>query len=285
MKSKSTTWLYLITGLFLIVSRTLQIVVLTEPDTAFLKQEFLSVNIIFAAIGVLGLAALFIVALNVCRFPYETPTNPVPRFIVSLVSGVLYAISGAITMIVFKNNVLLLLLSLLSAFVTLLFGFLCLSKNKIPKGLFLVLVVYWIYEFIISYLHYSTRPLRVRTVCETFAIALIVVFFLFLAKAKIGFKNKKSVKSFCPIGLVASLLCFVSLVPEFIATALGYSANVSASCVSQAALLAAGIFTAVVSFEGFKRKRVDSLNITPVEETENANQFECCDDNAATDDK
>jgi hypothetical protein len=87
---------------------------------------------------------------------------------------------------------------------------------------------------------------------ETFAIVFCVFFFLLFGKLKGGINKSRSARLLRPTGLVASTLCFTSLVPEFIVWIAGQPEKLTTSCVSQAALLAGGIFTAFISLYCFR---------------------------------
>lgn len=254
MKLQLTTLLYFVSNLIFITLRTIQILCFTEADTAFLTPSSLPFSIAFVAIAVLLLVAVFTNALYKPRMPKEVKAKTKPCLGIAIASGVLYAVSGTYFWMTNESGGFFFVVSLAAALTTLLYGFTEYLGFEFPRVATVVLIGVWVYEFILSYLFYSTRALRFRTILETLAIAFVLLFFIAFGKLKSGVKQTRNIQLLYPLGLVASTLCFVSLIPEAIAIAVGQSSKVSQSCVSQAALLSAGIFTAFISLYCFKRK-------------------------------
>lgn len=254
MKLQLTTILYFISNILFITFRTVQILCFTEKDTAFLMPRYMPVTIAFCAIGVVLLCTIFINALYKPRMPKDIKAKTVPSLAVSAVSGVLYAVSGILYTINVKSVSFFLIVSITSALACILYGFTEFFEYEFPRFATLILIIAWIYNFITSYIFYSTKPLRFRTILETLAIALVTLFFISFGKLKSGVKQNRNIRLLYPLGLIASTLCFVSLVPETIAAMLGGSAKITESCISQTALLSAGIFTAFISLGCFKRQ-------------------------------
>ena len=148
---------------------------------------------------------------------------------------------------------LIFVFSLVATFTLVLYGLSATKRITVPKFLALLFTLLWLCEFILSYLFYVTSALRVRTVIETLAMVALILFFLSFGKAQSGVKSQKNVRFLFPLGLVASTLCFVSVVPEVFAIILGFTKNVSVSSASEWALFGAGIFTAFVSLDCAKK--------------------------------
>lgn len=254
MKLQLTTILYFISNILFIAFRTVQILCFTEKDTAFLMPQYMPLTISVCAVGLLLLGIIFINALYKPRMPKDIKAKTVPSLAVSAVSGVLYAVSGVLYTLDHKSISFFLVISVAAALTCILYGFTEFFGYEFPRFATLILIITWIYEFITSYLFYSTKPLRFRTILETLAVAFVVLFFISFGKLKSGVKQARNIRLLYPLGLIASTLCFVSLVPEFIAWSFGEPAKITESCVSQAALLSAGIFTAFISLGCFKRQ-------------------------------
>ncbi len=262
MKLQLTTLLYLIGNAVLILFRTIQIIFFTEPGSAFLKTSSLPINIILVVVSLLLMVSVFTNALYKPRMPKEIKTKSVPSVAISVFAGVLYIISGSIYL---AGNIqtggLFFTISLFGGLTCFLYGFTEFSGFEFPRIATLVWIGVWVYEFILSYAYYSTRPLRFRTILETLAIAFVLLFFISFGKLKSGVKQSRNIQLLYPLGLIASTLCFVSLVPEWLALLLKHGAKVSDSCISQPALLAAGSFTAFVSLYCFKKQPREVKNI------------------------
>ncbi|MBE6798308.1 MAG: hypothetical protein E7525_00800 [Ruminococcaceae bacterium] len=259
MKHWLTTLIYFIGNIVFIALRTIQILLFTESETAFLKPDTMPVNIVFGVLGALLIGALFATSLFKPRKLREVEENSYPCLIISCLVGGLYLISGLISFMTNTSGIFTALVSVLAAATSVLYGFTEFKGYEFPRFGALFLVIVWAWEFILSYFYYTTRPLRLRTVLETFAIVFCILFFLSFAKLKSGVDQSRSAKLLYMSGLVASTLCFASLVPEFIVWAVGKSANLTASCVSPAALLAGGIFAAFISLYCFKAADSNSI--------------------------
>lgn len=254
MKLRATTLLYIAVNAILLIFRTVQITAMTTPETAFLDDRFSAIGVIGAIVAVLLFAVLFVNAVGVRKTPKSLELKGLPSAVACGVTGLLFLISGIVSLFDGEatGKVILFVLSLAAAAVCFLFAASSVKNRRIPKAAPLLLLALWLGELVFSYLFYTTRPLRARTVYETLAMAALIVFFLAFCKAHSGVKPRSNLRRVYSFGLVASTLCFVSIVPEFIATVLGFSEKVSESCVSQLALLGAGIFTAFVSLYCFR---------------------------------
>ncbi len=254
MKLKYTTKLFIVVNLIVVAFRTVQIMLLTESGSAFLKSNMLAVNIIGTVLVVLSLGALCFNANGAVRQPEALNCKGVPSAVVAGLSGVLYlaggcvgAFSGA------KVNVGLLAASFAVAVACTFLAFSALSKLRFPKGAALLFLVYWLVEFICAYLFYTEKALRVRTVYETFAICAVLLFSVTLGKAISGVNPEKNFRRIYPLGLLACTLCNVSLIPEIIAWVCGFGDKVTESAVMPLSLAAAAIFTGFFTINTFKK--------------------------------
>lgn len=287
LKPRATTLLYIITNIFLIAFRTLQITVMTVSETAFLDKRFSAVSVICTVIEVLLLAVLFLNASGTRRIPNEIIFKGLDSAFVCGISGLLLIEGGAVSLLdqsEKSGSGVLFLLSIAAALVCFLYAASALTGKRVPKAAPIVLLALWLGELISSYLFYMTRALRARTVYETFATAALILFFLFFGKVCGGVKAEKNMHIVYPLGLTASTLCFVSVIPEFLSGIFGDSAKISISCVPELSLLGAGIFAAFVSIRCCKPAKrtlyVPSANTFSEEEAKP--EHEAFDDNIAT---
>ena len=94
MKLKYTTKLFIAVNAIILAFRTLQVLLLTEPNTGFLKGDYIVVNIIGAVLVVACLAALFSNASMAVRQPRKINCGGVASCVVAALSAVLYFASG-----------------------------------------------------------------------------------------------------------------------------------------------------------------------------------------------
>ena len=254
MKLKFTTALYIAVNAIILIFRTLQIILLTEPETAFLKDDYVVINVIGAAISFLALLLLGYNSYRAIKQPVGIKISGVSTLISATICGVSLIISCSFQMI-YKSPAwkMTLVLGLLAALCVILMAATSVTTFKFKKIFMLPIIVFWAYQFVMSYVFYTGRPLRVRTIYEIFAMCLVILFFICMGKAYSNVNTKKNLQRLYPLGLMASSLCFISVVPEFIAEILGYSTNVSVSAVSITALFGSGVLIATVALNTFKR--------------------------------
>ena len=259
MKHRLTTLIYLIGNVLFIALRTVQILFFTEKGTAFLTTNSMPFSVAFSILFVAIIATSFSFALFSNKRLREVPENSYPCLIVCLIVGALYLVSGLVSYLLYSAGIFFALISVLAAASMVLYGFTEFKGYEFPRFGSLFLIAVWSWQFILSYLCYTTRPLRLRTVVETFAIITLILFFLLFGKLKSNVDLNKSSRLLHPLGLVASTLCFASIVPEFIAWTLGNTDKLTFSCLSPVSLLAGGIFAAFISIYTFKSDDRDIL--------------------------
>ena len=254
MKLKYTTKLFIAVNAIILTFRTLQVLLLTEPNTGFLKGDYIVVNIIGAVLVVGCLAALFSNASMAVRQPEKINCNGAVSSIVAALSAVLYLASGVLAVITSQFGFrALFTTSVLAGVMCLVMAVSAIQQKPLPKALFLLPLPYWMSVLIISYLYYTERPLRARTIYETFAVCFVLLFTVCFGKAVSGVNAEKNFRRIYPLGLVASSLCILCVVPEGIAWIVGMSENVTNSPVMPLSLAAGALFTGFFTINTFKK--------------------------------
>ena len=258
MKLKFTTKLYLFTNILLTVLRTVQIIFFTD-DNGFLKKGHAAFNIIAPVICILFLLYTCGNALISNRKPKAVANKGWGGFTVGTVAGILYIMSGANSLVSgVVGGKWVFIFSLAAGFACFLFASSAKFDYGFPKPTALLLIAYWLVQMVITYIFYTERTLRVRTVYEVFAVILCLLFFSTFGKIESGIASGKTFKIFYCLGLAASTFCFVSAIPEFLAYIVTAGSHVSITAIPVPALLAGGIFTAYYTINTFatkKRKR------------------------------
>ena len=254
MKLKYTTKLFIIVNAIVTVLRTVQIFLLTEDKTGFLKPGLLVVNIIIAAFTVLCIAAMFSNSSQAVRQPEKLNCYGVPSAIAAGMTAWCYLGSGVAAVVIKSHGwKVLLLMSVLAAVMCIWLALAALKVVEIKKGIMLLPLPYWLIVFVLSYLFYTERSLRVRTVYETFAVSFFILFTVVLGKAVSGVNPEKNFRRIYPLGLTACTLCIVSVLPELIATVAGFAIKVSDSPVMPLTLVAGAVFSGFFTINTFKK--------------------------------
>lgn len=254
MKLKFATKTFIVSNVIFILFRSLQIILLTESTTAFLKRNFIVLNIIGTVICFLVLIYTALNSFLAIRQPKEINNIGLPTAILTVVSGLLLCINGGLMIvnqgIAWKT---LLLLTLFSALGMFLFAASSILDYKFPKIAPIGFIALFLFEFLISYTYYSEHPLRIGAVYTILAICVSLLFYLAFGKIVSGVSKTKSFRYMYPLGLTASTFCFVATVPEIIAKILGFSENISPAYNNLWLLLGNGIFIATVTLNTFKK--------------------------------
>lgn len=274
MKLKYATKLFIVVNLIAVLFRTVQICALTESGTAFLKEGTIIINIIGTCVLVGAYILLFFAALkDVCQ-PKKISCDGIPSIVALGITGSLYLV-GCVLSFVFKPYGwgMTAIMSLLCVGAILSFIDSALNKKPLSKVWVLAFIAYWLVEFVEAYLFYTERPLRVRTVYETAALCFIVAFLIVFGKAVSGVKSEQSFRLIYPLGLTASSLCIVSIVPETIASIIGFGQKVTESAVMPEALVAAAVFTGFFTINTFTKFNTIHHKVKQCIETDNAEKL------------
>lgn len=262
MKLKYTTKLFIVVNVIAVAIRTVQITVFTENETAFLKDGTLVGNIIFAALTLLALSAMFFNASQAVRQPQKINCRGIPSAVAAGFCGVVFLSDGILTLIhsskmlyggVSFATVVYTAVACAACFACVLMMVSAVKDRPLSKAAALSFVAYWVIQFITAYLFYTERPLRVRTVYEACALCFVIAFVITYGKAVSGVKPDKSFRRIYPLGLTACSLCILSVLPEFIAVLCGFGEKVSESAVMPLTLTAGAVFTGFFTINTFKK--------------------------------
>lgn len=254
LEMKYTTKLFIVVNLIAVLFRTVQICALTESGTAFLKEGMLVINIIGTCISVVAYSLLFYIASKAVRQPEKINCDGILSIVALGIVGSLYLV-GCILSVVFRPYGwgMTAIMSLLCVGAILSFMDSAYNKKALSKVWILAFIAYWLVEFVEAYLFYTERPLRVRTVYETAALCFIVAFYIVLGKSISGVKAEENFRLIYPIGLTACSLCMISVIPETIASIIGFSEKTTQSAAMPEALVAAAVFTGFFTINTFKK--------------------------------
>ena len=254
MKLKYATKLFICVNVLTVAFRTLQIIFMTESGTQFLKDSFKVISIIGTVVSVLALALLFANCACAVRQPEKVNCRGISATVASVLSGILYLVSGILAATGQQLGwQIILILSLSVTAACVLMAVSAATERGFPKVIAIAFLVYWLAELVLSYLSYIERALRVRTVYEVLAVCFVLLFSITFGKAVSSVDSEKNFRRIYPLGLTACSLCILSVVPEVIAKILGFADKVSQSAISPVALVAAAVFTGFFTINTFKK--------------------------------
>lgn len=247
MKLRFTTKSFIFSVTLFLVFRVLQIVFLTESETAFLKPQFLWLSIVGTVLCLLPTVYTAADDFYAFRCPEHVGRTGAFGAVICLISGIMIFISGIAS--VFSGS---LALDGLSGILQLVFpllgcaGCLIIAASELfdfspAKPTFLLLLAALIYEFICAYAVYTGRPLRVRTVYEILALVTSILFFLNLSKANSGIKTPLSFRLVYPLGSLAATFCFLATVPELLCAVFKCTDRVTEASAPMIFILGTGI--------------------------------------------
>ncbi len=270
MKLKYATKLFMAVNGITLLFRTMQVLLLTESGTGFLKTGYAAVNIIGAILVIFCLGALFINAIRAVRQPQNINCKGWPSVIVAGLCAAFYMASGISALAVKQLGwKILIVTSLLAAVMCIALAFSAVSGKALPKGVTLLPIPYWLTVLVVSYIYYTERPLRVRTVYEAFAVCFVLLFTVCFGKAVCGVNPEKNFRRMYPLGFTSCSLCLLCIIPEGIAIIFGMSEKITASPVMPLTLVAGALFTGFFTINTFKKsntihpkkgKKMDSEN-------------------------
>ncbi len=254
MKLKYTTKVFIVVNLIVVVFRTLQIMFLTESDTAFLKPKLLWLSIAGTVFCALSVAALFSNAIRAVRQPERINCKGTASAVASGITGVLYLISGISAAVSSAFGYLpLLVAAVLSAAGCAVYSVAAVNRCGLSKLATVFPIAYWLLTLVLSYVYYTEKPLRVRTVYEVLAMCFMLLFSVVFGKAVCSVNPTKNFRLIYPLGLCASTLCIASVLPELLCILFGFKDNVSASPVMSLTLVAGAVFSGFFTINTFKK--------------------------------
>lgn len=261
MKLKFTTKMYIAVNAVLLIFRTIQILFLTEAQTAFLKPNLLAINIIATIIITILLLYTAANSYLAIRQPTAIGNTGNVGFVLGIISAVLF-LAGFISTLIYQPHIwsILAVSSLATSATSTLYAVSQKSTQPLPRVAPLSFIVLGVFAIVSAYMFYSEHPLRVRTVYEFFALVSAVLFFLSFGKAVSAVKPKQNFRLMYPLGIVSSTLCFASVVPELLASVFNATDKISSTCVSQFILFACGLFIATVTLSTHMRTNTKKID-------------------------
>jgi len=247
MKHRYSLLLLLVVLPICILLRTIQIAFTIDGTTGFIKQQYSAISVMITVIICAAAASVGLLAVTIGQTkPNSKKQLPVVSVASALASGmfIYQAVSGtALVVSAAWYDVLLLILTLASAFVFLAYGLKNIYNYNMPSILLAIPVVYYIVKLISVFITTAKLALVTENIFLIFTNSVLLWFMLEFAsfENKIGDIEQKPNKLFSS-GLVAVVLCGVTSLPKLILSLSGQKSLSSGDIAEVLLSLSMGIF-------------------------------------------
>ena len=199
--------------------RLLQILFTIDGTTGFINQQYSDIGtlislIIFAAVAAMGVMAYFAEGPS----KPEPALRPILAFTCTLTGGMfIFATVSGISTFNSWHSILLVLLSLMSAFVFILFGLKNIYSYNFSPILLIVPTLYYIVKLINLFLTTSAIALVSENIFLLFTNSAVLWFLFEFAQYENNFGDpKKTYKKIFASGICAVMLCIITGLPKLI---------------------------------------------------------------------
>lgn len=247
MKHRHTLMLLSVALPICVLLRAIQMYFTIDSATGFIKQQYSAISVIITVIICAAVASIGLLAATL-EGVKQNSVKPCPAvaiasalaggmFIYQTVAGISALVGGA------WYDVLLIFLTLASAFVFVAYGLKNIYEYKFPSLMLVVPVVYYVVKLISVFVSTSALALVTENIFLIFTNSVLLWFMFEFAsfENQIGDINKKPKRLFAS-GLAAVMLCAVTSLPKFILS-ISSKTQLSSGDISAALLnMAIGIF-------------------------------------------
>lgn len=202
-----------------VILRYIQHVFTIDSTTGFIKQQYRDIStlisfVIFAAVAAMCVLAYFAEGIS----KKQNELRPILSLTCALTGGMfVYETVSGLSSLGSWYSILLVLLSLLSAFVFVSFGLKNIYPYNFPNLLLVIPAIYYIVKLISLFISTSALSLITENVFLLFTNSALLWFLFEFANFENEFGSpKKSHKKIFACGITAVMLCVVTALPKFI---------------------------------------------------------------------
>ena len=260
MKHRHTLILLCVSLPICVLLRAIQLIFTIDSTTGFIKQQYTAISVLITVIVCAAIASVSMLATTIDEVKQKAcDKRPVVALACVLVGGmfVYQTVEGAALLgSGVWYDTLLVLLTLLSAFVFVAYGLKNIYDYKIPSLMLVIPVIYYVVELISVFVGTSALALVTENIFLIFSNSALLWFMFEFAsfENQIGDIAKKPKKLFAS-GLAAVMLCAVTALPKLILLVSG-KAEISRGDISAALLnIAVGIFVLTYIIANFVGKK------------------------------
>lgn len=228
-----------------VILRTIQLIFTIDGATGFIKQQYTAISILITVIVCAAIAAMSMLAVSVDEIKERSHIKyPSVATVCALVGGMfVYQTVAGMAVLAAWYDVLLVLLTLVSAFVFVAYGLKNVYDYKMPAIMLVAPVLYYVVKLISVFVSTSALALVTENIFLIFTNSVLLWFMYEFAsfENQIGDVSKKPKKLFTS-GLAAVMLCAVTAIPKLILLLTGKT-EISSGDVSATLLnISVGIF-------------------------------------------
>lgn len=222
MRSKyifSIFYLVMIVSMF---QRIITVLKCTDSDTGTILTNKC---ILLFMLNIVLIGCASVISLSIRRCPLKMPLVKAPLSLVSFVFSVAILID---IIQIFKTSVqnetslsafdiprIILDLAVIAFFI--MYASKSFLKYHIPNLVYVIPLVYWMYNLIVSYIRISKMPLIAENTMLMLATASTVIFWLFVSKLANGIRSDKSIhKKILSVGIFSAITSITFSVPTLI---------------------------------------------------------------------
>lgn len=271
MKHKNIVAFFSVSLLFSMSIRIIQLMFMIEPDTGFVKPEYGNLQTALTAGLFFIIIAFTVFSALSRRRPLdieELPIKPLGVFAAvtaaaQLIEVAILALSSTFDI----SNMLMMLFLLLSSSFFILFSISIFTGNRIPMFASVFPVILYVYKLVASFISYTGIANISENMFDVAMLCVTLFFFLLHGKYLSEVTSPKKSRIIFPVGLVASLFCFLCTIPRYAIILLGASNILHESALPNISDFIMGVYIAafvLICFRKGKRiKRVPTIGIIP----------------------
>lgn len=222
-----------------VILRTIQHVFTIDSTTGFIKQPYIEISSLITLVVLAAVAAMYVLAYFADGVSKkQNDLRPILAFTCTLTGGIfVFETVSSLASLDSWYSILLVILSLLSAFVFIAFGLKNIYPYNFPTVLLVIPALYYIVKLITLFISTSALSLVTENIFLLFTNSAMLWFLFEFA----SFENQigdsiKSHKKIFACGITAVMLCVISALPKLLLLAF-FNAKASSGDVSASLLM------------------------------------------------
>lgn len=222
MKQIKTFMMFCVSALVSCVVRVCQLLFMTDPANGFFYPRYEAMGTALTVLYVAMFVATALVAYSEMRGTIKMTAESKVRTYILFVAG----LSVAAELLSFSPSggplgVLVLLLTLGCAAFFFIEATYSAAESRVPENLrqwmCVFPVCFWLAQTVMAFSQYMTVANIAENIFDLCAMGLLTLFFLLYGKTANKIGTSATIKLLTPLGLCASLLCFICSIPRYAA--------------------------------------------------------------------
>lgn len=221
MKQRHTTMLLCVATPVCVILRVIQLLFTIDNKTGFMKPQYSAISILISVIVCASIAAISLLSVVDNQKKQTKEGFNAVLSAVSAIAGLAFFYQAIAEIITFDKNrmigALLVLLSFAAAGVFIAYGIKDIVSFKIPSVVYAVFPIYYIVKLISLFVTTSAIALITQNVFMIFTNCALLLFMHEVSNFENGIEDmSKRPKKLYAYGIIASMLCAATSLPEFV---------------------------------------------------------------------